>query len=494
MDVQTVFGCWTNRLEHRVPMSKPLKIGMLIAGVMIGLVALVAAALFLFVDVDTYRPQLETAASDALGMEVSIAGTMGIELRPGLLITLKDVRIADHGREFATIPQVKLGVGLLALLQKQIRIGEVTLKQPKVTLDPELVKHFNRKKPEAVANHSTDFNWSNVAVSDGSLQFVDKQSGEKYAALDCGLAVNHLRLPAPGPSDPRQILSFAAELTCGTFEHDDFTVSDVKFSVAGTNGIIDVTPVTLKIFGSQSSGSVHADFSGDDPRYDIHFDLPQFLVAEFFKTLSPQKVAEGVMDFTAKLSTHGETVNEMKQAMTGTISLRGEQLVVHGRDLDQEFSRFESSQSFNLVDVGALFIAGPFGLMVTKGYNFASILQGPGGSSEIRSLVSDWRIEHGVAQAQDVALATSEHRVALHGGLDFVNEKFDDVTVALLDAEGCAKVRQTIRGRFQDPVVEQPSLLKSLTGPARKLIQIGKDLFPGNECEVFYRGSVTAKK
>jgi len=66
--------------------------------------------------------------------------------------------------------------------------------------------------------------------------------------------------------------------------------------------------------------------------------------------------------------------------------------------------------------------------------------------------------------------------------------------VALLDAEGCAKVRQSIRGGFQNPVVDQSSVLKALTGPVRKLFQVGKELFPGGECEVFYTGSVAPPK
>jgi hypothetical protein len=134
------------------------------------------------------------------------------------------------------------------------------------------------------------------------------------------------------------------------------------------------------------------------------------------------------------------------------------------------------------------------GLVVTKGYNFASNLQGPGGSSEIRTLVSDWNVKHGVAQAQDVALATKEHRLALQGGLDFATERFDAVTVALIDAKGCTKVRQKITGSFQTPVVEKPSFFTSLTGPAMKLIKKGLALLPGGECEVFYSGSVAPPK
>jgi len=41
----------------------------------------------------------------------------------------------------------------------------------------------------------------------------------------------------------------------------------------------------------------------------------------------------------------------------------------------------------------------------------------------------------------------------------------NDVTMATLDAKGCATVRQKITGSFQKPVVEKPSILMSLTGP-----------------------------
>jgi len=46
--------------------------------------------------------------------------------------------------------------------------------------------------------------------------------------------------------------------------------------------------------------------------------------------------------------------------------------------------------------------------------------------------------------AQDVAMATKQNRVALKGGLDFVNERFDNVTIALIDTRGCIKAKQTL--------------------------------------------------
>jgi hypothetical protein len=35
-----------------------------------------------------------------------------------------------------------------------------------------------------------------------------------------------------------------------------------------------------------------------------------------------------------------------------------------------------------------------------------------------------------------------------------------------------------------------PFLSKTLTGPILKLLKMGRDIFPGGKCEVFYRGSV----
>lgn len=119
---------------------------------------------------------------------------------------------------------------------------------------------------------------------------------------------------------------------------------------------------------------------------------------------------------------------------------------------------------------------------LTKGFDFARILEGSGGSTPIRVLVSKWQVEHGVAHAMDVAMATRENRVALSG-------RFDDVTVALIDVKGCSKVQQKIHGPFMQPEVEQPNVLATLAGPTARLLKRAKKLL-GGKCEVFYVGSV----
>ena len=471
-------------------MSKSIKILLFTLGGLVGLLVLIATAVLLFVDANAFKPRLETAASNALGMEVKVDGRMGIRFAPGLFVTLKDVHIRNRGSDVVSAEGARLGIDLLPLLQKDVRIETISLQHPRISIERDRGGQFNFERLKAAVKTLPAQDLSRVSLAEGTFLYADQQSGEKFEARDCDLEVRHLQFSGWRSKDLMRNLSFTAELACGEIRKKDFTVSGLKVSAAGEKGVFDLQPVTMQIFGAQGTGSIHADFSGEVPRYSVHYALPQFHIEEFFKSLSPQKVAAGTMDFTAQLSLQGTTLKTMRQSLAGRISLRGGNLTLRGRDLDQELSRYESSQHFNLVDVGAFFFAGPLGLVVTKGYNFAGLLQGSEGSSEIRTLVSDWTVENGVARAQDVAMATKEHRVALKGGLDFVNQRFDDVTVALIDAKGCAKVRQRILGSFQKPVVEKPSLLSTLTGPAMKLLKKGMALFPGGECDVFYAGSV----
>jgi uncharacterized protein involved in outer membrane biogenesis len=454
----------------------------------------VAAALLLFVDVNAYKPRLEATASEALGMEVRVGGSMRIGFFPGLLVTLEDLRIHNRGADIVSAQEATLEVDLLPLLRREARVRKITLKHPRISIERDRDGRLNFEKKAAARGRLPALDLEDVSLSGGTLLYADKQSGNEFEAEDCSLDVLRPRLSNRESPDLSNDLSFKAELACRKIRTIDFAASDLKLSAQGKNGVFDLEPATIRLFGAQGSGSIHADFSEVVPRYRARFSLSQFLIEEFFKTLMPKKVAEGTMDFSANLSMQGKAVTEMKQTMEGPISLRGKNLVLHGSDLDQEFSRFESTQKFNLVDVAGFFFAGPVGLVVTKGQNFANIFRGTGGSSEIRTLVSDWDVERGVAHAQDVAMATNENRVALKGGLDFVNERFNDVTIALIDAKGCAKVQQKMLGTFEKPVVEQPNILEALAGPALGLLKKGRDILTGGECEVFYAGSVTPPK
>jgi AsmA protein len=475
-------------------MSKSLKNILFAIVGLVGLLVLISVALIFFVDTSVYKPPLERAASEALGMEVRVGGRLGIGFFPGLQVGLDDVRIRNREIDIASAKEASLEIALLPLLHKEVRIRRIGLKHPRISIKRDRDGVFNFEKRKEAKGTFLTLVLDNLSLSDGAFLYGDEQSGEGFEVGNFNLDVRSLPYAGGNSAGLLKNLSFTAEFACREIRTKGLMFSDVKFTCKGKDGIFALNPVAMRLFGGQGSGSIEVDFSDSVPRYSVRLSLSKFRIEEYLKTLSAKKVAEGSMDFSASLSMRGNTAKEIKQTAGGEVSLRGENLMLYGHDLDREFARFESSQNFNLVDVGAFFFAGPIGLAVTKGYNFASIFQGSGGSSSIGKLISDWKVESGIAQAKDVAMATKQNRIALKGRINFVNERFDDVTIALIDARGCARVQQKIRGPFRKPVVEKPSVLTSLAGPTLNLLKQTRDLFTGGKCEVFYTGSVPAPK
>jgi AsmA protein len=476
-------------------MAKSLKIFLLAVGGIVGLLVLIALAVLLFVDADDYKPRVETAASAALGMEVKVDGRLGIGFFPGLHATLRDVHIRNRGTEVVSAKEASLEIALLPLLHREIRIVRIGFKHPTISIERDRDGHLNFENPNDAKGTPPVLEPVKFFVSDATIRYTNKPSGEIVEAGSCNIDVRNLQLSDGKSQDLLKHVALTSQLACAQVRGEKFLVSNLKISIAGKDGIFDLDPVTMEVFGGQGSARINADFSGAISHYRIAYTLPQFRIEEFLKILSPKKVADGSMDFSAKLTMQGNSIDDMKRTAEGVTSLRGTDLTVYGHDLDRELSRYESSQNFNLVDVGAFFFAGPIGVAVTKGYSFVSILEGPGGISTIRTLVSDWEVERGVAKAQDVAMATNENRIALKGNLDFVNERFDNVTMAFIDASGCARVAQVITGPFLKPAVEKPNVLASLAGPVLELLKKGTEILPGGgQCEVFYDGSVAAPK
>ena len=466
---------------------------MILAGSLAGLIVLVAAVAAYILRQDA-KPRLEAAASQALQMEVRVDGEFSVGFLPRLHVALTDVHAGKDGGEIGSAEEVQVGIALLPLLHREVRIRTIKLHRLRLAIERDRDGKLNISRSPQAGSIDPPLTVAKVSVSDGTLHYSNKLTGKVLEATECDLDVSRMRLSSGHEPGLLKNLSLAAKLACGRIKTAESAASDLRISVDGEDGIFELEPVTMVLFGGDGSGKLRADYTGPVPVYQLDYRLEKFRLDDFFRFLSPanaqrKKLGDGAMDFTTKLSLRGRSIDELKSSAAGEASLHGENLMLAIGDLDRKFSRYESSQSFNLVDVGAFFFAGPLALGVTKGYDFARIFEGGEGSTAVRVLVSRWRVERGVAHATDVAMATEKNRVALKGRLNFVTARFEDVTVALIDNHGCARAKQKIRGPFSEPEVEKPDVLRTLTGPARALAKEAKDLF-GGKCEVFYAGSV----
>jgi uncharacterized protein involved in outer membrane biogenesis len=86
-----------------------------VSGGIITLFILTIIALVVFVDLGAYKPRIEAAASDVMGMEVRINGKIGIGLFPGFSVLLKDISVKNRGADIIHAEQMRIGLKLVPL-------------------------------------------------------------------------------------------------------------------------------------------------------------------------------------------------------------------------------------------------------------------------------------------------------------------------------------------------------------------------------------------
>ncbi|MBI5057847.1 MAG: AsmA family protein [Nitrospirae bacterium] len=476
-------------------MAKMKKVLIILGG---GAAALVLAILIFLLtfNINPYRPRIEAAASDAIGMKVRINGKIKLALFPRTGVSLEDILIQNRDADVASVKKAEVEMRLLPLLWRGIRIQQVKLINPAFFITKDRKGRFNvetlEKRPAGKKLLLGLIEAEKIFIRKGRLLYMDERSGGKTEADECDLAINNFSV---GGGEVPVTLSLDGDLSCREVKAEGLRISDIRVVMKAREGKFEADPITMKVFGGDGKGSIKGVMTGESPEYVVDLAITKLRFEEVLEQFKQKKPIRGELDMQSHLTMKGKNANELTRTAQGVVSLRGQDLIHESLDLDRVLEKYETIQNFNLIDVGAFFVAGPLGTLLTKGYNFGSVyVVSLGGKSAIKKLVSEWKVKNGVAEAEDVALITSKNRVALKGRLDFVNEKFDNVTVAALDEKGCVRFSQKIYGPFRDPRVEKVSTLGSITGPILNLYVKTKKFLQGGKCEVFYAGSVAHPK
>ena len=469
-------------------MSKSLKLTLYVLAALLA-VAVLAAAIMLLSWRTHAKPQVEAAASDALGMQVSIGGALSLKFFPSIAMTLDDVRIRSHDTDFALVRRATLDIQLVSLLRRQVRIPNIKLDHVSISVERDREGRLNVGGAAPGATVLPELPSTDVSLTDLTFTYSNRQEGSSVHAGPCSVQASDLQVTPVKGADLMQALSLSAKVACEQVKTRDLPMTDVEFSVRSAGGVLTTNDLTMHAFGGKGSAVVRGDYSGKVPAYHLRGVLKKFRLEQFSKNFSQKKIGEGPMDFSTELTMSGANVDEMTRTSSGEASLRGTDLTLDVGNLDDELSHYRATQRFTLVDLGAFFLAGPIGLAVTKGIDYSKVLSAEGGTSQVQIFISEWHIERGVAEAKDVAMATRANRVALKGNLDFVNQSFQDVTVAVVGKQGCVVVKQKVHGSFSHPDIDKPNVVTSLAGPALHLMKKASSAL-GSHCEVFYAGSL----
>jgi AsmA protein len=439
------------------------------------------------IDMSSFKPRIESSMSAALGMEVHIDRIEGFSILPAGL-SLKDLTIENRGYPVARTGRAEIGFELLPLIKGRFHIRELNLGNPEFTVIKIKDGKYNFEKDDKEGGLPSA-SLQKLVMSDGIIHFRNEKSGNEMWARQCDVVFDDLIMGGEGSSQPS--ISFTAECSCKEMEIGAVTLSDLELRAKSGEEGIGINPIKFTLFGGEGKGDIKLDLKPSAFNYRIQCELSDFRIGDMLRAFSKKSAMEGEMDFSAALSGGAHSVDEVKRTMDGEISLTGKDLAIHGIDLDGYIESYEDIESFNLVDIGAFFLAGPVGSLITMQYDFAALaVKFRGGKSAVPKFISVWNVQDGVASARDVAMTTKKNRIALRGSIDFVGKEFEDLIIAAVDDEGCAIITQKISGSFRKPEISRAGPLETLVKPLTNLVKEAGELLKGGRCDVFYDGSV----
>ena len=518
--------------------KKKLLISVLFIAVFLMIASL---ALFFLVDLNSHKPRIETALSNALGLHVKIKGTIGFLLFPNLNISIGDIKITGRESYIASLEKVKFGLELLPLLKGKVIIDDITIKRPEISLVRFRNGEFNitqkiqkkRKEEEEEEKDTLPFAANNISLSDGDIVYTDHKDETVTKMNGIDVAIINLLVKDTKPSQIHELsfkgdivysdhkneadtkltavdilikdlllrntkkrslihdLSFKGRLNSKMITSHNQELSGLTFQMSAKEGLYNIKELSTTLFSGQGKGKVTFDVRGTTPTLKIQSTLSQFRLEEFLSIFSEVKNMEGAVDLSLNFSMQGSGMDEMKKTINGHTSMQGENLVISNYDIDTVLSKYSKSQNIGALDIGAFFLAGPVGTALTKGLDYEELHRSTGARGGImKKFVSDWKVEKGIATAEDVAIATRENRIAVKGKLNLVNKTYDNIIVAVIDQKGCAVLTQKISGPLNNPQFEKTSVLTSVAGSVISIIGRAGKIIPGEQCEPFYKGSV----
>jgi AsmA protein len=266
-----------------------MRVLLIAAGVLVALVLAVIVALYLFVDPNRFRGDIERAAQQHTGRRLEIAGKLELKIFPWLALSVHDVRLGNPpgfgDRPFATVRSASVGVRLLPLLRDRLEVS-------RIALDGLHVELISRE------SHN---NWSDLT---GSGEEKEKPSEPRRSSA------GQLSIGGVQVNDASLVMRDEVKKTSSELAIRELHVSRLKADPAGAL-IEDLRLAALWQTKAAGSAGKPLPLSVRVPRIAIEGDAQR---------LAPANIELGAGGLSLKVTASGEHVFG-ERVVSGTISM-----------------------------------------------------------------------------------------------------------------------------------------------------------------------------
>ena len=288
--------------------------------IIIGCLAVVIiAALILvpmFVDVQKYKPVLESKVTEATGRPFSVGDDLRLSLFPWAGVSFSDLRLGNPAgfaeKDFVTVKSFEVRIKLLPLLSKDIQIKNFVLNEPRIVLVKNEKGRANWEQPQQTSKDTptkqeekapagdmgkfelpiSALTVGNLAINNGSALWNDRTTGTRKEISQINLALKDVSLVRP------VMLTFSA------------LIDQKPFSLEGSVGPLgqgfqietipmDLSLKALKQLAMRLKGSLENPLT--NPGVDMDIEIAEFSPREL--------VAELGQEFPVKIDLDLDQIN-----------------------------------------------------------------------------------------------------------------------------------------------------------------------------------------
>ena len=205
-------------------MKSLLKWGAIVIGCLA--VVIIAAMLLIpmFVDVQKYKPMLESKVAEATGRPFSVGDDLRLSLFPWAGVSFSDLRLGNPAgfadKEFVTVKSFEVRIKLWPLISKDIQIKRFVVNEPRIHLVKDKNGRTNWEQPQPPQQPSKDtpaqkgekspaedsgrfelpisaLTVGNLAINNGSAIWDDRKEGTRKEITQINLALKDVSLERP---------------------------------------------------------------------------------------------------------------------------------------------------------------------------------------------------------------------------------------------------------------------------------------------------------
>ncbi|MBL8541710.1 MAG: AsmA family protein, partial [Betaproteobacteria bacterium] len=253
-------------------MNKTIRYFLIAAATVIVLVAGVAAYIAATFDPNAYKPQAVAWVKEKTGRTLIVPGEVELSLFPRLGITVGKATLSERGSEnvFASVDALHLALGVVPLLQRQVRIDDIRLQGLQIELVRDADGRLNIDDLTGTAGTATagpdttgtpaarkDFAVDSFSLANGTLKYRDEKTKSSFTVSDLSVKTGRIAPDQPGTIElSGRVQSAAPKLDLAlqgksgvAFAGDGKRIAVKDFTLDATGAALDVSGLAAKVRG-----------------------------------------------------------------------------------------------------------------------------------------------------------------------------------------------------------------------------------------------------